>query len=586
MKRLGVFVFFDRDSIVDDYVLYMLDDMCKNLEDLVIISNSPLPKKEKAKFLVYTDKIIERENKGLDAGAWCEFFRENKDYFSYDEVVCFNDTFFGPLYPFKEMFDCMDKKDVDFWGLSLGHTHPDGYGVSEDGSAPDHIQTFLITFRNSLFKSDVFQEYWKNYNIDEMLTFVDVVSKHELFFAKYLEDRGFKWDCYIKDNDSVTNFRRNYVNFAHNSYDQIAECRAPFIKRKTIVADLDDQLYLSDLGDVKRSLDYIKNHTDYDINLIYKNVLRLYNIDCLRQNLGLYEIINEKEHSRSTEVDIIIKFDNEQLIGKFRDIFQIFDKKKHFIAFTKSKKIYESLKGLVDVKIYKDSWQDVFIKSLSTLKSEYVQYVNLSDNENSVTLVSEVVGVTALNNLFLSKNYYESVLDRIKDENTSVVYTPENLHFDYLYNNLFWNENMLKQMKKIFPNYRYFELDRSPVGNVASWLTKRKILDSIDFSNFDKMSDDEFSNVLSVALIYSGIDFVSIPKIIISEEMANIKLNTLSSVCKDTYRAIYRNNEYPLTYLECLGRLNQQREERRFIKVLKDTIKRKLHIRRFKFWKK
>ena len=40
-KKIGVFIFFDRDGIVDDYVTYLLDDLVNSLDDLIIILNSP-----------------------------------------------------------------------------------------------------------------------------------------------------------------------------------------------------------------------------------------------------------------------------------------------------------------------------------------------------------------------------------------------------------------------------------------------------------------------------------------------------------------------------------------------------------------
>lgn len=586
MKRLGVFVFYDRDSIVDDYVLYLLDDMMRHLDDLVILSNSSLSRKEKNKFFKYTKTIIERENKGLDAGAWCEYFRGTKDYCNYDEVVCFNDTFFGPLYPFQEMFDAMAAKDVDFWGLSQGHTHRDGYGIFKDGAIPNHIQTFLITFRKKVLVSKVFQEYWDNYDLEHMLTFTDVVSKHELTFTKYLETHGFTWDCYVKDLDGTEDFKRNYVNFVHNAYGQIALCRAPFIKRKTVASNLDDVLYLTDLGDIRRAMRYIKEHTHYPISLIYKNVLRLYPLDLLRQGTGFYEIVHEKKHQENTKVFIFAKMDNALFIPHIKNIANFLDENKELVLYTKSKAIYEALKTDLTIHLYQDSWQTVAIQVLKNVKAPYIQFIHLKDDQDLITLISTASSLKVIENLFLSHDYYESVLDSIKDDQVSVVYTPENMHFDYFYKNIFLMDGQLEQLKKLFPSCKCFDEGVPFVIKSDSWLTKKEIVSSIDLSKIEPMEDEEFSTFLSLALSYAGISFYSIPKIVINEEMAETRLNTLSTIYKDTYQAIYQNNSYPLTYLECINRIRTQREERRFITVLKDTIKRKLHIRRFRFWKK
>ena len=108
MDRLGLFLFYDSEGIVDDYVTYMLEDMMKNLSHLCILVNGDLTSEGRKAFEKFTDHILVRSNRGFDVGAWKdamidEFGFEKLEEF--DEVILFNDSFFGPVYPFKEMFD-------------------------------------------------------------------------------------------------------------------------------------------------------------------------------------------------------------------------------------------------------------------------------------------------------------------------------------------------------------------------------------------------------------------------------------------------------------------------------------------------
>ena len=41
-KRLGIYFFYDKQGIVDRFVPYFLDDLCKNLTKLIIICNGKL----------------------------------------------------------------------------------------------------------------------------------------------------------------------------------------------------------------------------------------------------------------------------------------------------------------------------------------------------------------------------------------------------------------------------------------------------------------------------------------------------------------------------------------------------------------
>ena len=115
--RLGIFFFFDAQGIVDSYVETLLADMVKNLSELVIVVNGELTAKSYAKLSVFTDNIILRENKGLDVWAYKTGLDSYgwKKLAEFDEVVLFNATIMGPVYPFEEMFTEMAGRNIDFW---------------------------------------------------------------------------------------------------------------------------------------------------------------------------------------------------------------------------------------------------------------------------------------------------------------------------------------------------------------------------------------------------------------------------------------------------------------------------------------
>ena len=69
VKRLAIYFVYDRDGLVDDYILYMLEDLKKNVTDLCIVCNGTLQKESKEKLAEYTDFLIERSNEGFDVWA-------------------------------------------------------------------------------------------------------------------------------------------------------------------------------------------------------------------------------------------------------------------------------------------------------------------------------------------------------------------------------------------------------------------------------------------------------------------------------------------------------------------------------------
>lgn len=121
MARRGIFVFYDANGIVDEYVEVLLKSMEEILTNLLIVINGEIKLDSLLKLGKYADRIFFRENKGYDGGAYKDVFlnfAKDDKWESWDEVILFNDTFYGPLFSWSEIFDKMSKVDVDFWGLS------------------------------------------------------------------------------------------------------------------------------------------------------------------------------------------------------------------------------------------------------------------------------------------------------------------------------------------------------------------------------------------------------------------------------------------------------------------------------------
>src|SRR5699024_2294486 len=117
-------------------------------------------------------------------------------------VVMTNSTLMGPVRPLREMFDAMaEQQDLDFWGLSIHHgakTNP-FKGKHLYRYLPVHIQSHFIVYRKRFIQSPELQAYWNEMPMIESYT--DSVQRYEAVFTKQFEDRGFKWDVYVKTDD-------------------------------------------------------------------------------------------------------------------------------------------------------------------------------------------------------------------------------------------------------------------------------------------------------------------------------------------------------------------------------------------------
>lgn len=581
-KRLGIFIFYDRDNIVDDYVLYLLNDICSNFSHLTIISNSQLQETEKQKLEKFSEDIIIRENAGLDAGALYSYFNSNQDYQNYDEVVCFNDTFFGPLYSFKNVFDEMDQRDVDFWGLALGHRQRDGYGIMKEGYIPEHIQTFFIAFRKKVLLSDAFINYWKNYDYENMQTFYDVVTKHELRFTKYLHENGFSYDSYIKDTNASENFKENYNNYNYNSSTQIIQDHALYLKRKNFVTSKKDFLYLTDSNDLNVSYEYIKNHTNYDVGLIWKNILRLYNLSDIHETFGLYSIIQNDEIEKKESLAYIIYIDNilmqESLAKKIEEL------KETVYIFTSKKEIYDFLKEkkLNVEKIKKNTFFKKYISLINQIKEKYVGFMFIEEHEeNTINIIEETVYNNYINGIMKNTSYVSNMLNVFtKEKNLGILYVPNNMHYDYFYKNIHWEIPVFEKIKELLPQYKMFQLEKTPISFSNAWIARKEILTKIDYENWNISEDEFFSKCLTIYISYFGAINSFYPNVVLDINEAKNQLTNLMCVYKNTYQKIQEIKNIPLTFIEELNyieELKKQYKEKKYRKIgrrIKQKIRR------------
>lgn len=295
-NRLAIYVFFDERGVVDDYIPYFLRDLKKNIKDLIVVCNGRISPEGYKCFEEFTDTILVRDNVGLDTWA----YKTGLDHVGwekleqYDEVLMVNDTILGPVYPFAEMFATMDRRDLDFWGMTKHYRLSTNAFENEYGYTPEHLQTFFLACRASMVKSEIFQEYWDN--LPKIKSYKDAVGKHETYFTKYFYDNGFQYDAYVQTDD-LEKYNPNPI-FAE-SYRIMVDRKCPVFKKKLFFMDY-EHIIGSTNGDMVSALyEYIDKHTNYDVNLILQTLLRAKNeadvAKCLHMNYIMPSQISSKE---------------------------------------------------------------------------------------------------------------------------------------------------------------------------------------------------------------------------------------------------------------------------------------------------
>lgn len=299
-SRLMLYLFYDKHKIVDDHVLYQLSQMKKVTDHIVIICQGDIPREELSKFASITGDVMIRENTGYDAGGWrdCLVNRLNREeIMQYDELLLMNDSCYGPVFPIEEMFDEMAKRECDFWGVTRNYMTKDAYKLSPYGYFPDHIQSYFILFRKKLFGSSDFWDFWTG--LTDTDSFEKAVSCFEIVLTKHFEDLGYISDSYVDTSEHRSDRTDNINPTVFDMYEILADKKDPFVKRKSLTGDYMMQIAASDGSLSGKAMDYLRVHSDMDVNLIYRNAIRTANTRDLYETLNLNHFLQVRNSVRS-----------------------------------------------------------------------------------------------------------------------------------------------------------------------------------------------------------------------------------------------------------------------------------------------
>lgn len=307
-RRLGIFFFFDAQGVVDSYVESMLEDMSRNVEEIVTVVNGDVSAKSYAKLDRYSAKVILRENVGLDVWAY-KTAMESYGWdllMEYDEIVLFNATIMGPVYPLAEMFDEMAGRDIDFWGVTWFHEVDfDPFGTMPEGYIPRHLQSHFHVYRRSLVSSKEFQHYWDE--MPKIQSYIESVGMHEAPFTERFERLGYVSDVYVNTED-LEGFTYQPILFCPKEL--VENRRCPIFKRRSFFHDYEDVLDQAGGQATRELYEYLRDHTDFDTNLIWDNVTRSMNMADVVRNLNLNyvlpsEAVPQLHHTPASRIALV-----------------------------------------------------------------------------------------------------------------------------------------------------------------------------------------------------------------------------------------------------------------------------------------
>lgn len=282
-RRVAVFVHYDRQGVVHDFVEHYV----RQLHDLgfaiIFVSNAPcLPQVERLKDLCAL--VIRRDNIGYDFGAYKEGIAAIPDLTGVDTLLLANDSVYGPLYHLAGLLERMDPEDADVWGAS------DSWELSF------HLQSYFLLFHRSALANPAFTAFWERVRYVQSKMWI--VRKYEVGLTRALRRAGLHCraafpyrqaaaalvEAVVDGNiigDALQDpVRKRFiqqvfqtinsgvpVNGTHFFWDYlIAQMEFPFIKRDLLQKNPARIPLLNYWERV------IKNSTDYDTDLILRHL--------------------------------------------------------------------------------------------------------------------------------------------------------------------------------------------------------------------------------------------------------------------------------------------------------------------------
>ncbi|WP_443873393.1 rhamnan synthesis F family protein [Megasphaera sp.] len=348
-KRIALYVIYDPDGKLDGYRKYYLQELRSVVDYIVVIISGIITPESREELEIYSDEILVRENKGLLAGSWIDGIKFiGWDCLSrYDELLMLNDSFFGPFYPLKDMFEKMEESNADFYGAFKNYEEKKLHEIAGRKLKHNYFRGSICYFyiiKERLLHSPEFKKYWSQApNIKENW---DTYFFAEMDFYDYVLDSGFRIDAYQSDN------LKGYLfdNLTHNMYKLIKDDKIPFARIRPFGTDVKGQSLLVNYGkDPRETLNYIDKFTDYDINLIWDFLLRTKNLSHIWNQLQLEYVVPknsiEKEFTYTDRIAVIIHIYYENLVENITNYCENFLPNTDFYVTTTDEKVKNTIEN-------------------------------------------------------------------------------------------------------------------------------------------------------------------------------------------------------------------------------------------------
>lgn len=199
VRRACVFAHYDARGNVADYVLYYLDALLAEVDQLIVVSTAALDESARQRLETRDLKLIVRENHGYDFYSYRAGI-EQLDLDGFDELVLCNDSVFGPFLSLASLFQRAQLKDAELLGLTASV------------EVAFHLQSYFLVFRRGVFLNDDFQNFWRD--LKPLNDKRRIIEEQEVGLTQFFASRGYR-TAVLYDSDEADLGRRVFRSLGY-----------------------------------------------------------------------------------------------------------------------------------------------------------------------------------------------------------------------------------------------------------------------------------------------------------------------------------------------------------------------------------
>lgn len=271
MKRIAVGCIYDSEGIVEKYKIHLINSLKRIADEIIIICNGSICKKDYRKLNMLVDKIYIRDNDGTDIGALKDYFCNkfnDESWKIYDEIITFNDSCYGPFEDWEIIFDKMNTVECDYWGIVKKY-----YFDTKIARIPPY---FVVYKRTHLMQS--FEDFWISLDLGKK-SYKEALYDYEIGMELFFKQRGFVSSSWLESlNGRVLTQEETYSE--RSIWD--GEYKNPLLKYKMFNPII--------INDFEGLLSQIGEMNNYDVDMIRIHIERLERLE------ALYPFSREKLH--------------------------------------------------------------------------------------------------------------------------------------------------------------------------------------------------------------------------------------------------------------------------------------------------